>query len=258
VKKLLAFSLFVVLFSATCANAEMWYMTAYTGTTASLTPLARISVTRTSDAYEDWDLLEFRLEEWLVTAYQTGGLHDLGQEIRCIVGTFTAYNPAGGTAGISLPGSIAGFKYRTTWSSEKATPTYPAPASFVNMENIADGFSRTGTSPNFTSLTGAWYTDIEGYANLAVEDYTPPGSGPDSDDGKDQTLLFAFYVTSGSMISFAADASTGTEALGIGDDNTISYISCFIPPFPEPGTIAMLTSGLACVFCYAWRKRKKA
>ena len=252
-KKVLFLSVLLVLGFALCANAETWQVTAYAGnygTGVANTPAATLNVTRIANASGTWDELDINLAAWLIPSWQTGGPNGVGLEVNGFTGTFSVDNPA--TQGFSLTGTTTTWKNKMTWNYANASPTAPAPQSFANFENNSLTPTRTGTSPNWTSVYGGWYGNTDGSSNLQVVDTSPP-SDPNLDDGKDETLIARFYVTPGTNINFLAlDDGIG----GLGFTNGVTYRFRFDTAVPEPGTIVLLASSLMGLLCYAWRKRK--
>jgi hypothetical protein len=148
---------------------------------------------------------------------------------------------AGGDAMFEVVGS--GVIY-TDWTNYKAiigkggVVSYPAaPKSYVAFDSDTLGYlNGVGypdpvNGPDAVSIWDTWYT---------VSPTVQVGVGG---------TLAKIYVSTGTNITLAGTLAGTLPAIGLSDGNTLVFV-------PEPGTIALLASGLIGLLAYAWRKRK--
>jgi len=255
-KRLLLLSAAFLLGGALYANAQT--ITAYctdsaggTNTSTWTTPLATFNVTRTSGVVvgsNTYDELQINLAEWELQLPGWGST-----AIESLVGRWTVL-PASGDAGAYLydsntwagagAGGSATFLKPELDGEGIPTGNYlpqPAPRSFMDFTTKIDNaiWSRTASAAlpagkMYSTFYGGWY-------NLSSSNYVQVGGA-----------LATLYVTPGADVAFLAQND--------GIDGIVTPVgtrcAMFTTQVPEPGTVALLCSGLVGLLCYAWRKRK--
>jgi hypothetical protein len=125
-----------------------------------------------------------------------------------------------------------------------------APQSFINLDSYMTGGARSPTGgTTIAGIPTTWkgYDFFRGvYASTATDNEDPPGVYNPVFPGVGDVLA-RIFVTAGKNVNFSGLVSlSGTGHAEFGTLTTI----------PEPGTLALLATGLMGLLAYAWRKRK--
>jgi len=121
-----------------------------------------------------------------------------------------------------------------------------APQSIVNATAAETGltFGRTAASPQTTFGTNIYFPVADTF--LTFKGFSEFHGTWDTNNLTNGSILANFYVSSGANVSFV-----GELGLQGGEMLKGTFTST-----PEPGTLALLATGLLGIVAYAWRKRK--
>jgi hypothetical protein len=219
---------------ASAAGADA--ITIYDTTSGSVS-IGTMDVTRTAYAVTGGtlDKVVFKMASW-APAYA-------GAKINVLCGTWTIFG-----GGAYLGGDETSWKGGTTMEFNPQDHFYydPTPPQtfmqFTSMFNETNSFhwSRTASSADpvlgymYSAFYGGWY-EIDGAYNVGIGD-----------------TFATFYVTRGADIMFNANGDPDGFATTLGKPKHCKF---YAPGVPEPGTLALLAAGLACLLAYAWRNR---
>jgi hypothetical protein len=188
-----------------------------------------LTLTRTPDALDGRDLLEFTLvPHWSIRNVAIAGIE----------GTWYEYDHHHDA--IMLSSSTSYWQSRTGLNG---------PLSHVQLPvNTGGSFYRRGSSDgtyfNAREFSGSWST-LSPYRMLS-----PTGLDPDGNPlGK---LLAQIYVGKDQHVGFSGKVSwVGSGPLG--GHTTTEYFTTWVEP--EPGSLVLLTTGALALLAYAWRRR---
>ena len=155
--------------------------------------------------------------------------------------------PCGGTFGDWVPNSTAG-----AWISDNTSSPQSGYNSANNggSESYSTTFSMAGLNPTTAQISGAWTIDDAGELLLNGNIISTLGDG-------NWGSLFSFAAPSS---DFVVGANTLTVVLTAADDDwegtQVQIISATAAPVPEPVSLAMFGTGLACLKLLRRRRRR--